>query len=90
MRREYAKQQTIGPVLSAGRHPRRRKHGRVRMAAGYAAGIDSRCSRQNSSQTSILQKRRTDGQRLIFRECLIEGKASPHIREARHDQAKRA
>lgn len=91
MRREYAKQQTIGPVLSldALRDGGRRKHGRGRMAAGYAAAHRLRGA-HGRTHRRILQN--ADGQ------PAFDLYGMPHRGEkpvriccgARHDQAKRA
>ena len=73
MRREYAKQQTIGPVLSLDAI---RDGGSMDEAAWL---LDTRQSIDSEVLTAELTdtfcKTLTDSQRSIFRECLIEGKS---------------
>ena len=73
MRREYAKQQTIGPVLSLDA---------IRDGGGMDESawlLDTRQRIDSEVLTAELTdafcKTLTDSQRSIFRECLIEGKA---------------
>ena len=72
MRREYAKQQTIGPVLSldAIRDGGSMVHLENRW---YYTDIDSEVL--TAELTDTFCKTLTDSQRSIFRECLIEGKS---------------
>jgi hypothetical protein len=73
MRREYAKQQTIGPVLSLDAI---RDGGSMDEAAWL---LDTRQRIDSEVVTAELTdtfcKTLTDSQRSIFRECLIEGKS---------------
>jgi len=73
MRREYAKQQTIGPVLSLDAI---RDGGSMDEAAWL---LDTRQRIDSEVLTAELTdtfcKTLTDSQRSIFRECLIEGKS---------------
>jgi hypothetical protein len=73
MRREYAKQQTIGPILSLDAI---RDGGSMDEAAWL---LDTRQSIDSEVLTAELTdtfcKTLTDSQRSIFRECLIEGKS---------------
>lgn len=73
MRREYAKQQTIGPVLSLDAV---RDGGSMDEAAWL---LDTRQRIDSEVLTAELTdafcKTLTDSQRSIFRECLIEGKS---------------
>ena len=73
MRREYAKQQTIGPVLSLDAI---RDGGSMDESAWL---LDTRQRIDSEVLTAELTdafcKTLTDSQRSIFRECLIEGKS---------------
>ena len=72
MRREYAKQQTIGPVLSLDAI----RDGRSMDTAwllDVRQSIDSEVL--TAELTDTFCKTLTDSQRSIFRECLIEGKS---------------
>ena len=72
MRREYAKQQTIGPVLSLDAI----RDGRS-MDTAWLLDVRQRIDSEvlTAELTDAFCKMLTDNQRSIFRECLIEGKS---------------
>jgi len=73
MRREYAKQQTIGPVLSLDAI----RDGGSMDEAAWLLDVRQRIDSEvlTAELTDAFCKTLTDSQRSIFRECLIEGKS---------------
>ena len=73
MRREYAKQQTIGPVLSLDAIHDGGSMDEAAWLLDTRQRIDSEVL--TAELTDAFCKTLTDSQRSIFRECLIEGKS---------------
>jgi len=73
MRREYAKQQTIGPVLSLDAI----RDGGSMDEAAWLLDVRQRIDSEvlTAELTDTFCKTLTDSQRSIFTECLIEGKS---------------
>ena len=71
MRREYAKQQTIGPVLSLDAI----RDGGSMDESAWLLDTRQRIDSEVAELTDAFCKTLTDSQRSIFTECLIEGKS---------------
>ena len=71
MRREYAKQQTLGPVLSLDAI----RDGGSMDESAWMWDMRQRIDSEAAELTDAFCKTLTDSQRSIFRECLIEGKS---------------